>query len=390
MTNDFLNKLKERGLANLCKLTKKELGELILEAIVTLTIMYFIYMGLLLLFNRLIATPPAVMGEFKSLWELILLADLALGNYRLPIMGAAILFALLFTWWRLARRYKQMQLSHILDELHYIASGHFDYRIDPISGSMNDVVASINTLVDSTVAAMEEERKIEQSKDELITNVSHDIRTPLTSIIGYLGLIEDKQYGTMEDVERYIHIAYTKALQMKVLVNDLFEYTKVRQPSTPLSIQELNLGRFLEQIAAEFELESSKQHMDIEVFMNTEPLMIEVDVDKIARVFNNLISNALKYGKGGTWIHITAEKIGTEAIISVINDGNKIPKESLDELFGRFYRVETSRSQHTGGTGLGLAIAQSIVTLHGGYIHAESNDKQTKFMMRLPIKQSIE
>ncbi|UJF15850.1 ATP-binding protein [Jeotgalibaca sp. MA1X17-3] len=373
----------------MCKLTKKELGELILEAVVTLTITYFIYMGFLLLFNRLISTPPTMIGEFKSLWELVLLIDIALSDYRLPIMGAAALFALLFTWWRLARRYKQMQLSHILDELHYIASGHFDYRIDPISGSMNDVVTSINTLVDSTVAAMEEERKIEQSKDELITNVSHDIRTPLTSIIGYLGLIEDGQYGAMEDVERYIHIAYTKALQMKVLVNDLFEYTKVRQTSTPLSVQELNLGRFLEQIAAEFELESSKRHMEVEVFMKTEPLMIEVDVDKIARVFNNLISNALKYGKGGTWIHIEADKIGTEAVISVINNGEKIPQESLDELFGRFYRVENSRSQHTGGTGLGLAIAQSIVTLHGGYIHAESTDEQTKFMLRLPLKQTI-
>lgn len=373
----------------MCKLTKKELGELVLEAVVTLTITYFIYMGFLLLFNRLISTPPAMMGELKSLWELVLLIDVALGSYRLPIMGVAALFALLFTWWRLARRYKQMQLRHILDELHYIASGHFDYRIDPISGSMNDVVTSINTLVDSTVAAMEEERKIEQSKDELITNVSHDIRTPLTSIIGYLGLIEDGQYGEMEDAERYIHIAYTKALQMKVLVNDLFEYTKVRQTSTPLTIQELNLGRFLEQIAAEFELESSKQHMEMEVFMKTDPLMVEVDVDKIARVFNNLISNALKYGKGGTWIRIEADKIGTEAVISVINNGRKIPKESLDELFGRFYRVETSRSQHTGGTGLGLAIAQSIVTLHGGYIHAESTDEQTKFMMRLPLKQTI-
>lgn len=369
------------------KLTKKELGELILEGIVTMTIMYFIYMGLLLLFNRLVSTPPQYFGGLDSLWEFMLFIDLILDSYRTPILWVAVLFAVLFTWWRLARRYKQMQLRHILDELHYIAAGHFDYRIDPISGSMNYVVTSINTLVDSTVAAMEEERKIEQSKDELITNVSHDIRTPLTSIIGYLGLIEDKQYSSPEDVERYIHIAYTKALQMKVLVDDLFEYTKVRQPSTPLSIQELNLGRFLEQIAAEFELESNRQKMNMEVYMKTDPLMIEVDVDKIARVFNNLISNALKYGKGGTWIHIEAERIGTEAIVAVVNNGKKIPKEALDDLFGRFYRVEASRSQHTGGTGLGLAIAQSIIALHGGYIHAESNDEETRFIMRLPLKQ---
>lgn len=370
------------------KLTKREWGELILEAFVTMAVMYFIYMGLLLLFNQLVVSPPKILNSFPGTREIILYADRFIVSYRTIIFWAATIFALLFTWWRLERRYRQMQLAHILDELHYIAAGHFDYRINAnIPGSMGDVIRSINTLVDSTVAAMEEERKIEQSKDELITNVSHDIRTPLTSIIGYLGLIEDKQYASQEDLERYIHIAYTKALQMKVLVDDLFEYTRVRQPSTPLVTQTLDLGKFLEQIAAEFELESNRKHMDIEVRMKTNPLLIEVDVDKMARVFNNLISNALKYGVGGTWIRIEADRVGSEAIIAVINNGAKIPEEALEEVFGRFYRVEASRSQQTGGTGLGLAISQSIVALHGGYIHAESNDQETKFVLRLPLKQ---
>ena len=181
-----------------------------------------------------------------------------------------------------------MQLTHILDELHYIAAGHFDHRIDANNaGSYVDVVDSINTLVESTVQAMAEERKIEQSKDELITNVSHDIRTPLTSIIGYLGLIEDKQFTSEEDALRYIHIAYTKALQMKVLVDDLFEYTKVRQPTTPMLLKTINIGNFLEQIVADYELESRKRHMETEVIMKTDPLMIEMYVDTMARVFNN-------------------------------------------------------------------------------------------------------
>lgn len=370
------------------KLTKKELGELIFEAIVTMTIMYFIYMGLLLLFNQIVYSPPAFLLEIPTAWDVVQYFDLILIRFRTVFLATATMFAVLFTWWRLNRRYKQMQLRHILDELHYIASGHFDHRIDAqLSGDMEDVVNSINTLVESTVTAMEEERRIEQSKDELITNVSHDIRTPLTSIIGYLGLIADKQYSSTEDVERYIHIAYTKALQMKVLVDDLFEYTKVRQTSTPLIIRTLNLGNFLEQIAAEFELESGRKHMDIQVEVTAEPLMIEVDVDKIARVFNNLISNALKYGRGGTWVRIKAEKVGSEAIITVMNNGERIPQAALEELFNRFYRVESSRSQQTGGTGLGLAIAQSIIALHGGYIYAESNDEVTKFVMHLPLQQ---
>ena len=233
-----------------------------------------------------------------------MVVDAFLTIYDDVFQWIAAIFAAIFTGWRLARRYKQMQLTHILDELHYIAAGHFDHRIDANNaGSYVDVVDSINTLVESTVQAMAEERKIEQSKDELITNVSHDIRTPLTSIIGYLGLIEDKQFTSEEDALRYIHIAYTKALQMKVLVDDLFEYTKVRQPTTPLLLKTINIGNFLEQIVADYELESRKRHMETEVIMKTDPLMIEMDVDKMARVFNNLISNALKYAHGGTWLH---------------------------------------------------------------------------------------
>ena len=370
------------------KLTKRELGELIFEAIITMGIMYFIYMGLLLIFNQVVQTPPEFLSE-TALMNVLFFIESILMLYQPYVWLIAVIFAALFTSWRLYRRYLQMQLSHILDELHYIASGHFDHRIDTqLTGSMNDVVTSINTLVESTVTAMEEERKIEQSKDEMITNVSHDIRTPLTSIIGYLGLIEEQQFSSIEDVERYIHIAYTKALQMKVLVDDLFEYTKVRQPSTPLAVRKIKLNNFLEQIAAEFELESGRKNMEIIVSFKTDDLMIEVDVDKIARVFNNLISNALKYGRGGKWVKINAEKVGSEAIISIVNDGQKIPQESLDELFNRFYRVESSRSQHTGGTGLGLAISQSIITLHGGYIYAESNDEETKFTMHLPLNQT--
>lgn len=371
------------------KLTKKEFGELIFEAIVTMGIMYFIYMGLVLIFNRVVQSPPPELLKWDTLWELTLFVDLVLVRYRRFILVTATIIAMLFTWWRLYRRYKQMQLRHVLDELRYVAAGNFEHRIEAnLSGNMNDVVHSINRLVESTVMAMEEERKIEQSKDELITNVSHDIRTPLTSIIGYLGLIEEGQYSSEEDLKRYIHIAYTKSLQMKVLVDDLFEYTKVRQTSTPLTVQTVKLDRLLEQIAAEFELESSRKEMAIEVEMKTKELQIEFDVDKMARVFNNLISNALKYGKDGNLIRIEADKVGSEAVVSVINNGKMIPKESLDELFNRFYRVEASRSQQTGGTGLGLAIAQSIVSLHGGYIYAESNDKETKFVMHLPLKQT--
>src|SRR5699024_1622822 len=155
-------------------------------------------------------------------------------NILIPVM---LVLDVLFLYWRLIRRYRQMQQRHIISELHYIANGHYDHRIPfELRGDLARLVDSINGLVDSTVMAIEEERRIEKSKDELITNVSHDIRTPLTSIIGYLGLIEDQQYHSEEELLKYTHTAFIKAKQMKSLVDDLFEYTRVRQPHDPVNL----------------------------------------------------------------------------------------------------------------------------------------------------------
>jgi Signal transduction histidine kinase len=160
------------------------------------------------------------------------------------------------------RRYRQYQMDHIIRELHYIAQGHLDHRIPfKLNGSLQDVITSVNTLVDSVVQSMDDERQVEKSKDELITNVSHDLRTPLTSIIGYLGLIENKQYHNEQDILQYNHIAYEKAVQMKGMVDDLFEFTKVQQHGAPLNFMKVDLDPLLEQVSASFELEAEKKEL---------------------------------------------------------------------------------------------------------------------------------
>ena len=239
-------------------------------------------------------------------------------------------------YWRLIRRYRQMQLRHIISELHYIANGNYDHRIPfELSGDLSRVVTSINGLVDSTVAAIEDERKIEKSKDELITNVSHDIRTPLTSIIGYLGLIEDGQYHSEEDLLKYTHTAYIKAKQMKSLVDDLFEYTKVRQPAVPVNFSAFDMIQLIEQLAADFELEASKKYPNT-CSIKSRLLIMDGDTEKLVRVFNNLLTNALKYGKGATKIVIEVERIGSEVVATVKNNGAMIPQQAIDNLFDRF------------------------------------------------------
>lgn len=372
-------------------LTSKEISELLAEGIVTIILLLLLNVSIMVLITEILhvneslqgiiwATKDAVASELNTnlFWSW--------SKFIIPIFFIVDIVVL---YWRLIRRYRQMQLRHIISELHYIADGNYDHRIPfQLSGDLAKIVSSVNGLVDSTVAAIEDERKIEKSKDELITNVSHDIRTPLTSIIGYLGLIEDRQFHSQDDLLKYTHTAYVKAKQMKLLVDDLFEYTKVRQPSVPLYATNFDMVQLVEQLAADFKLEAEKKGMVIQVQADPPSLMMDGDTEKLVRVFNNLLSNALKYGKGGKQIIISVEKIGLEAIITVKNNGQPIPKKSLDQLFDRFYRVEESRSQETGGTGLGLAIAQSIVALHGGYIYAKSDTNWTSFIIHLPLTQN--
>lgn len=371
-------------------ITGREKSELLGEGILTIILLILLNMSLYVILNQLlVSNPDLASGIFLIKTSLdFKYAHIQLWSWGWIFIILMAVVDVIVVYWRLVRRYHQMQLRHIINELHYIADGHFNHRIPfQLKGQMQRVVASVNALVDSTIKAMEDEREIERSKDELITNVSHDIRTPLTSIIGYLGLIEDKQYRSEEDILKYTHTAYLKSKQMKSLVDDLFEYTKVRQTDAPLQIQSLELNAMLEQIGASFELEANKKGMEINTILPDSPVKIEADPEKLARVFNNLITNALKYGSDGKNIYLQLTKIDEKEIeIRISNDGEPIPEKSLRQVFDRFYRVESSRSKETGGTGLGLAIAQSIIELHHGYIYGESNKNLTSFIMRLPIK----
>lgn len=372
------------------KLTGREKTELFLEGIVTVILLLMLNLSIIVLINQSIHTNPGLRDGIFIIKKSVLIGPnhYHLWSWENTFITLMLIFDAAVVYWRLIRRYHQMQLRHIISELHYIANGHLDHRIGfKLKGNTQSVVESINALVDSVIKSMNEERAIESSKDELITNVSHDLRTPLTSILGYLGLIQDKQYQSQEDLLKYTEIAYLKAKQMKSLVDNLFEYTKVKQTGTPLSINRIDLSQMMEQLVASFELEAEKSGLQITAKGTDQPLYIEADAEKLGRVFNNLISNAIKYGKGGHHIYLSCQ-VGrpNEAVVHVSNDGPEIPKASLNQIFERFYRVEGSRNKDTGGSGLGLAIAQSIIDLHGGYIAVTSANHLTTFAVHLPLK----
>ncbi|UIK34982.1 HAMP domain-containing histidine kinase [Lactobacillus amylovorus] len=369
------------------KLTGAEKSELFAEGVVTVILLLLLNLSIIILIHLAILQDESLVNGIYFLKKTMTFA----GGYHLwswqnifiILMGIGDLVVL---YWRLIRRYHQMQLRHVILELHYIANGHFDHRINfRVRPELQRVVDSINSLVDSTVNSINEERAIEQSKDELITNVSHDIRTPLTSIIGYLGLLKSG-VTSPEDQQKYINIAYTKAEQMKSLANDLFEYSTLKSTNTKLNLARLHIYSMLEQVAAGFELEAEKKGIEIEIEARPKDLTIQADAEKLVRVYNNLISNAFKYGTGATKIKLVANLVNKREVeLRVENNGELIPKDSQKKIFERFYRVETSRNTKTGGTGLGLSITKSVVDLHHGTIRCQSDKNWTSFIIRLPL-----
>ncbi|MDR2464682.1 MAG: HAMP domain-containing histidine kinase [Streptococcaceae bacterium] len=371
------------------QLTSIEISELLIEGIFTVLVLLLLNVALLLVISISLNQSNQLFSiiYFVKEWAEINFAGVLYYSWQKILIVIFLILDTLIVYWRLKRRLKQIQLNHIISELHYISMGHFEHRIPfELPGDLGNVVDSINVLVDSTLKAMEDERAIERSKDDLITNVSHDIRTPLTSIIGYLGLIEEQSYSNGEELKKFAHTAYTQAKQMNLLLNDLFEYTKVRHPNTKLNKVEFDLMKLMAQVAIDFEFESDQKNIDIIVAGNQEQIPLFADPEKLVRVFYNIVSNAMKYGTGLTQIQILAQSSEETVKVAIRNDGIQIPDEKLPLLFDRFYRADASRNNNVSGSGLGLAIALSIIDLHHGEIHVESNEEWTTFYFILPKK----
>lgn len=225
----------------------------------------------------------------------------------------------------------------------------------------------------------------QQRKNDLVMYLAHDIRTPLTSVIGYLNLLEDAPDLTQEQRARYIRITLEKANRLETLVDEFFEITRYQMQKIPLRKETLDLFYLLMQIKEEFYPIAEKKGNTI-VLTAPEDLSVYADGMKLARVLGNLLKNAAAYAHPNTEILLSAGREGDKVYISVENRGVTIPKDKLNRVFEQFYRVDEARSTEGGGAGLGLAIAREIITLHGGDISAQSSNGITTFTVTLPIK----
>ena len=225
----------------------------------------------------------------------------------------------------------------------------------------------------------------EEKKDELIVYLAHDIKTPLTSMIGYLSILDEIDDMPKKKQKNYISIALDKSYRLEDLINELFDVARFNSEKIVLEKEELNLNLMLEQIIDDFYPTLRELNKSIKLNYN-ESIIINGDPDKLSRVFNNLIKNAISYSKEESEIVINLKKDNNNAIVEVINKGRQISKEKLSKIFEKFYRLDSARTSRTGGSGLGLAIAKDIVELHNGTIIAESNEEETTFRVTLPLK----
>lgn len=231
-------------------------------------------------------------------------------------------------------------------------------------------------------AALDVERNAERQKNELITNVAHDLRTPLTTIVGYLELIKDDTALSKEDVHKYSGIAYEKSIRLQEMMDDLFEFTKLDNADIKLNKSMINLSGLIMQMTDEFYPSFKDCNITPIVDLPEENIYVQGDGQLLARVFDNLISNALKYGYHNTDLKIEVSGDEKYATVKVINHGDTIASEDIPLLFNKFYRTDSSRNSKTGGTGLGLAITKNIVDLHHGDISVTSDDQITAFIVK--------
>lgn len=226
-------------------------------------------------------------------------------------------------------------------------------------------------------------REAEQRKNDLIVYLAHDLKTPLTSVLGYLTLLRDERQISDELREKYLSVSLDKAQRLEDLINEFFEITRFNLSQLTLDVSRVNLSRMLEQITYEFFPLFSEKNLSCALHVPPD-FEIKCDVNKMERVFDNLIRNAVNYSFADSVINIYVEEKNGLIGIWIINEGNTIPAEKLDRIFERFYRLDASRTSHTGGAGLGLAIAKEIVQLHGGTITASSHNEKVVFTVTLP------
>lgn len=363
------------------KIVKSTFWSFIVQCMISLTIMGII---------MIILAESRAIFDFQWLYNIFPhLYDLLDNIYELVFERAYFIFIIFGTTLIIVLSLLYKLLNKIFSYVFAVSESAdklFDKNVEYINlpPEMVEVEKKLNHFKTEAIKNERLARENEQKKDELIVYLAHDIKTPLTSMIGYLSLLSEIKDMPQEQRNRYIDIAVDKSYRLEYLINELFDVARFNSEKIVLEKEEINLNLMLEQIADDFYPTLKEMNKKIN-FTSDEKTILYADPDKLSRVFNNLIKNAVNYSKENTDIDISILNKENQATVKITNKGKQIPKEKLDKIFEKFYRLDSSRTSKTGGSGLGLAIAKEIVELHGGRIYAESDMKETTFSVILPI-----
>lgn len=308
----------------------------------------------------------------------------ALKSFLYPAFLVFVLVVVFLVRWfavRMAKKKNQQDIGKIADILRKFQENQKE--IPPLPGDYARIEAQLHQIREKEVRQVRILEKETRKRNDLITYLAHDLKTPLASVIGYLSLLDEVPEMPPAQKAKYIGITLDKAYRLEELINEFFDITRFNLQAIQINLRRANLGFLLQQLGEQFYPILEQQRKKVEIH-TPEELWIWADGEKLARVFNNILKNAIAYSYENTVIEIRACHAKDKVKITFSNLGDPIPQNQLETIFEKFFRLDSSRSTHTGGAGLGLAIAKEIVQAHGGEIYADSGEDRTVFTVMLP------
>lgn len=306
-------------------------------------------------------------------------------NYIVLVMGAAVVAGwLAISYFFIARPVRNLEL--MLEGAEALA--HPTEEPIRLPAALEGAEHQLNLVREQALRTAQAAREAEQRKNDLVVYLAHDLKTPLTSVIGYLTLLRDEPDLSPAMRARYTGVALEKAERLEDLINEFFDITRFSLTHLELERQPVDLKRMLEQLCSEFEPVFARSELKYRLDL-PENFRVVCDPDKMARAFDNLLNNACHYAYPASLIRVEGRLAQGQAVLTFTNAGATIPPEKLSRMFERFFRLDPSRGTRTGNAGLGLAIAKEIVEAHGGVIAADSREEQVIFTVSLPAGEPL-
>ena len=309
------------------------------------------------------------------------LYQLYIRNNKPEILTVCIMVLMLIAFYLALGRF-----THWLEDIRTATRRLVEEQEDPVvlPRELSPIQDDLNAIRVQLAARERSSKEAEQRKGDLVAFLAHDLKTPLTSVVGYLTLLHDDPGLDPAQRAKFTGIALDKALRLEELLGEFFDITKMDLDSEAGEKVPIQLSMLLEQLADEFYPLFAEKNLTCAPDIQPH-LVVRGDPDKLARVFDNVLRNAVSYSIPGGTVDVWAKAAGSRAEITIQDEGLEIPEGELANIFEKFYRLDAARSTRTGGAGLGLAIAKEIVELHGGSIRCESNGKLTSFIISLPL-----